>query len=117
MKINYKAEVRLSRIPRQETINQYDVEKITNLVISNDRLLKDNRNMHESLTTLLSPLIEARVPENIIDKIMNNKFKTSVFVKDCYPEDPILSQVKIGWYFEIPLYDLGKDFYNWRYGR
>lgn len=117
MRINYKANVRLSKKPRQETINQYDVEKIESLVISNDRLLKDNRNMHESLTTLLSPLIEARVPKNIIDKIMNNKFKTSVFVKDSYPEDTILSQVKIGLFFEIPLEDLEKDFYNWRYGR
>lgn len=113
----HKAEVRLTRIPKQETINRYDVEKIESLVISNDRLLKDNRNMYESLTKLLSPLIEARIPKDIIDKIMNNKFKSRVYVKDNFPQDPIRFSTSVGWLFEIPLEDLGVEFQEWRKSR
>lgn len=117
MKITNKAEVRLTRKPKQETINRYDVEKIKSLVITNDRLLKENRKMYECLSKLLRPLIEAKVPDNIIDKIMNNKFKSRIFVKDNYPQDPLLFSTLVGYVFEIPLEDLGVEFQEWRKGR
>ena len=117
MKITNKAEIRLTRRPKPETTNRYDVEKIESLVISNDRLLKENRKMYECLSKLLSPLIEARVPDDIIDKIMNNKFKSRIFVKDNYPQDPIKFSTSVGWLFEIPLEDLGVEFQEWRKSR
>jgi dihydroxyacetone kinase-like predicted kinase len=117
MKITNKAEVRLTRKPKWETINKYDVEKIESLVISNDRLLKDNKKMYECLSKLLRPLIEARIPKDIVDKIMNNKFKSRVFVKDNYPQDPLRFSTSVGWLFEIPLKDLGVEFQEWRKSR
>ena len=110
----HKSEVRLTRKPKQETINRYDVEKIKSLVILNDKLLKDNRNMYEMLTKLLNPLMEARIPVDIIDKIMNNKFKSRIFVKDNYPQDSLLFSTLVGYVFEIPLEDLGVEFQEWR---
>lgn len=116
MKINYKAEARLARSRKKETINQYDFEKIESLVIMNDRLLKDNKHYYEVFRKWLSPFIEARVPEQVINKIIENEYvhPAKVVIRD-NPRDPLDDKISIGWLIKLDIYDLGTEFWEWRY--
>lgn len=116
MKINHKAEVRLAKSRKKETINQYDFEKIESLVIMNDRLLKDNKHYHEVFRKWLRPFIEARVPEQVINKIIETEYihPAKVVIRD-NPQDPINNKISLGWLITLNIYDLGNEFLEWRY--
>ena len=97
MKRNYKAEVRLSRIPRQETITSIDYKKLNDLNIECHKLKKDYEEIAKAFSKILDPMIKAKVPFRTMRNIRDGKYTPTVFVS----ESPINFSYRVGLIFDI----------------